>query len=102
MPRLNRRQFLGRSLTAAGVTAGFAIGGTKSSGRIIGANDAVRIGVAGLKGRGASHVDEFSKAKGVEITYLIDPDARTFASRQKIIALRGGGTPRTVADIRRA
>ncbi len=31
-----------RSLAAAGVGAGFAIGGTKSSGRVIGANDTVR------------------------------------------------------------
>ena len=49
---LNRRPFMGRSLAAAGVGASFAIGGTKSSGRIIGANDTVRIAVAGLNGRG--------------------------------------------------
>ena len=49
---LSRRQFMGRSLAAAGVGASFAIGGTKSSGRIIGANDTVRIAVAGLNGRG--------------------------------------------------
>jgi len=36
MSHLNRRQFLGRSV-AAGIGAGFAIGGTKSSGRVIGA-----------------------------------------------------------------
>ena len=72
MARQSRRQFLGRSLAFAG--AGFAIGGTKSSGRVIGANDAIRIGVAGLNGRGSSHVEEFSKIKGVEVTYLIDPD----------------------------
>ncbi len=50
---LNRRRFMGRSLAAAGVGAGFAISGTKSSGRIIGANDTVRIAVAGLNGAGA-------------------------------------------------
>ncbi len=49
---LSRRQFMGRSLAAAGVGASFAIGGTKSSGRVIGANDTVRIAVAGLNGRG--------------------------------------------------
>ena len=36
--------------------AGFAIGGTKSSGRVIGANDTVRLAVAGLNGRGGAHV----------------------------------------------
>ena len=38
---LSRREFMGRSLAAAGVGASFAIGGTKSSGRVIGANDTV-------------------------------------------------------------
>ncbi len=47
MPKssLNRRQFLNRSLAAAG--AGFAIGGTRSTGRVIGANDTIRVAVAG-------------------------------------------------------
>jgi predicted dehydrogenase len=103
MSQLNRRQFLNRSLTAAGVVgAGFAIGGTKSSGRVLGANDTIRIGVAGLNGRGESHVGAFSNMKGVEIAYLIDPDTRTYASRIKQIERRGGSTPQTVQDIRRA
>src|SRR4051794_13550645 len=102
MSRLSRRQFLNRSVAAAGIGAGFAIGGTKSSGRVIGANDTIRIGVAGLNGRGGSHVDEFSGMKGVEITYLIDPDTTTYAKRIKTIAKRGGSTPKTVQDVRRA
>ena len=62
---LSRRQFMNRSLAAAGVGAGFAIGGTKSSGRIIGANDTVRIAIAGLNGRGGAHVGEFVKMPDV-------------------------------------
>jgi predicted dehydrogenase len=102
MARQSRRQFLGRSLAAAG--AGFAIGGTKSSGRVIGANDTIRIGVAGLNGRGGSHVGEFSRMKGVEITYLIDPDARTFGKHLKTIRANAlaGAAPRTVKDVRQA
>ena len=99
---LNRRDFLGRSLVAAGVGAGFAIGGTKSSGRILGANDTIRLGVAGLNGRGSAHVGEFSRMKNVEITYLIDPDTRTYAGRVAQIKSNGGSTPRTVQDIRKA
>ena len=56
---LSRRQFINRSLAAAGAGAGFAIGGTKSSGRVIGANDTIRLAVVGLNGRGGAHVDEF-------------------------------------------
>jgi predicted dehydrogenase len=89
-------------MVAAGIGAGFAIGGTKSSGRVIGANDTIRIGVAGLNGRGGSHVSAFSGMKGVEITYLIDPDKMTYKKRIDQIEKNGGSTPKTVQDIRRA
>ncbi len=101
---LSRRQFMNRSLAAAGVGAGFAIGGTKSSGRIIGANDTVRVAVAGLNGRGGEHVGQFVKMPGVAITYLVDPDTRTYQKRLDQIAKakKEGHAPATVQDIRRA
>jgi predicted dehydrogenase len=95
----SRRTFL-KSTLAAG--AGVTIAGTKSSGRVLGANDAVRLGVAGLNGRGGNHVGEFGKIKGVQITYLIDPDTRTFGKRLKQLEDLGGGTPKTVQDVRQA
>jgi predicted dehydrogenase len=98
---LSRRQFMNRSLAAAGVGAGFAIGGTKSSGRVIGANDTVRLAVVGLNGRGGAHVDEFGKTPGVEITYLVDPDTRTYKKRLDQIQKNGGRAPATEQDIRR-
>jgi len=101
MSNLNRRQFLGRTVVA-GIGAGFAIGGTKSSGRIIGANDAIRVGVAGLNGRGSAHVGAYSKIKGVDITYLIDPDSRTFEKHLGTIKKAGGSAPKTIADVRQA
>ncbi len=110
MPRasLSRRAFLGRSLAAAGVGASFAIGGTKSSGRIIGANDTVRIAIAGLNRRGGSHVEEFAAMPGVDIVYLVDPDSRTYGMRLKQVASRldhagkpTGVVPSTEKDIRR-
>jgi predicted dehydrogenase len=72
MPRLTRRSFL-KTLAAAGTVA---IAGTKGSGRILGANDRLRIAVAGLNGRGSAHVGAYSKMENVEIAYLIDPDKR--------------------------
>ena len=45
-----RRTFLKRSLLAAG--GAFTIAGTKSSGKVLGANDSIRIAVAGVNGRG--------------------------------------------------
>jgi predicted dehydrogenase len=99
---LSRRQFMNRSLAAAGVGASFAIGGTKSSGRIIGANDTIRVAIAGLNGRGGSHVNEFVKMPGIEIAYLVDPDTRTYARRLDEIQKHGGREPATTQDIRRA
>jgi predicted dehydrogenase len=100
---LSRRQFMNRSVAAAGVGAGFAIGGTKSSGRVIGANDTVRLAVAGLNGRGGEHVSQFvAMNPGVEITYLVDPDTRTYKKRLDQIQKKGGRAPATVQDIRRA
>jgi hypothetical protein len=98
---LSRRQFMNRSLAAAGAASSFAISGTKSSGRVIGANDTVRLAVAGLNGRGGSHVGEFSKIPGVEITYLVDPDTRTYAKRLDQIQKSAGREPATAQDIRR-
>jgi predicted dehydrogenase len=94
---------MNQSLAAAGVGAGFAISGTKSSGRVIGANETIRIGVAGLNGRGKEHVSQWAgMAPNVEISYLVDPDTRTFKQRLEYIADKGGRTPTTVQDIRRA
>jgi predicted dehydrogenase len=96
---LTRRHFLQGTLAAA---ATVTIAGTKSSGRVLGANDTIRIAVAGLNGRGGSHVGEFAKMKGVEIVYLVDPDTRTYGKRIKQAEGSSGKTPKTVQDIRKA
>ena len=101
MATQNRRTFLKRSL-AAGCGAAFTIAGTKSSGRVLGANDVIRVGIAGLNGRGGAHVDGLARLKGVEITYLIDPDTRTHAGRVQQVQSLAGNTPKTVQDIRQA
>jgi predicted dehydrogenase len=99
MSRTNRRTFLKGTLAAAG--AGFAIGGTKSSGRIVGANEAIRVAVAGVNGRGKDHIGELARVDGVRITHLVDPDTRTFARAAALIEERGGSTPETLQDVRR-
>jgi predicted dehydrogenase len=101
MSRQTRRTFL-KQTTAAGIATSFAISGTQASGRILGANDRVRLGVAGINGRGGSHMSEFAKMKDVDVTYLIDPDTRLFESRSERIQDMGGNTPKCVQDIRAA
>ena len=55
-----RRSFLKKSAVATGTFSLFAISGTKASAKIIGANDRINIAVAGIKGRGGSHISEFT------------------------------------------
>ncbi|MCS7046670.1 MAG: Gfo/Idh/MocA family oxidoreductase [Gemmataceae bacterium] len=99
MARQNRRQFFQKTLAAA---ATITIAGTKSSGRVLGANDVLRVGVAGINGRGGSHVSAYLGMKDVQITYLIDVDTRTFRGRLQQIQARNAPAPQTVQDVRRA
>ena len=78
------------------------IAGTKSSGKVLGANDKIRLGVSGIHGRGQSHMGAFASMDGVDVTYLIDPDSRLFESRSAKIKQVGGNTPKCVQDIREA
>src|SRR5439155_10363430 len=99
MPRLTRRRFLQSTLAAA---ATVTIAGTKSTGRVLGANEVLRVAVAGLHGRGGAHIDGLAGMRDVQVTYLIDPDSRTFAARTARVQKLGGNMPRTTADIRTA
>jgi predicted dehydrogenase len=97
MPQ-HRRQFLKTLAAAATVT----VAGTKASGRVLGSNDTLRIGVAGVNGRGVEHIRQFAAMSNVQVTYLIDPDTRIHEARGRLVRERGGNTPRTVQDIRTA
>ncbi len=95
MARLTRRSFL-KTLAAASTVA---ISCTKSSGRILGANDTIHVAVAGLNGRGGAHVDAYSKMDNVEIAYLVDPDKRVLGRYLKQDKLKNATG---VADVRKA
>ena len=93
-----RRDFL---KSAATVTAGV---GTLSGltiitrpERVFGANDRVRIGVCGLRGRGKDHIDAFSGLRNVEIAALCDVDEAILQKRRGQVS----GNPATYTDVRR-
>jgi predicted dehydrogenase len=102
MSKLTRRRFVQSAAAASAVFPLFTVAGTKASGKVIGANDTIRLGVAGINGRGQSHIDAFAGADKVQVSYLIDPDSRLFESRGKKVRDKGGNTPTCVQDIRRA
>ncbi len=102
MPRITRRNFLQTSSALAGAT--FVISGTKASGRVIGANDRLRIGIAGLNGRGNSHMDGWLGQPNVELSHLIDPDADVLNRALKKVESRTAGKYATkgFSDVRQA
>lgn len=99
MSRLTRRCFVQQSAAAAG---GLILGSrAQASSGILGANEVVRIAVAGINGRGKEHIKAFGKLKDVRIAYLIDPDSRLFDSRIKMAEEYNKNTPKAVQDFRR-
>ncbi|GIW93403.1 MAG: NADH-dependent dehydrogenase [Pirellulaceae bacterium] len=100
MARLSRRDIL-KAAAASTAFPLFTIAGTKASGKVLGANETIRVAVAGINGRGTAHISEFAGIEGVEVAYLVDPDSRLFESRSKQVRDRTGKDPQCVQDIRR-
>lgn len=71
---------------------------------MLGANDRVRIGVAGLRSRGKSHIDGWLGQKNVQVAYLVDPDRKVLAGAMSKTADKTKGlyTTQGVADLREA
>ena len=95
----SRRSFLKGSLSVA--AGSLIITGTKATGDFRGANEAIRIAIAGINGRGGSHMKEFGGMKDVQIAYLVDPDSRLYPAKVKSVENQTGKTPKTEQDIRR-
>ncbi len=101
MSRVTRRQVI-KAAAASTVFPLFTISGTKASGRVIGANDRIRVAVAGINSRGLEHIDKMGELENVEIACLVDPDSSLFESRTKRVESKRGNKPVCVQDIRKA
>jgi len=102
MKTITRRTFLKQAAAASAAFPLFTIAGTKSSGRVLGANEVIRVGVAGIHGQGNAHIDQYLGLKNVQVTHLIDPDRSLFESRSQKIREQGGNSPKCFQDIRAA
>ncbi|HYV32113.1 MAG TPA: hypothetical protein VEO53_13540 [Candidatus Binatia bacterium] len=96
--QITRRSFLKGTVAANAAFPLFTIAGTKASGRVLGANEVIRVGIAGIHGQGNAHIDQYLGFKDVQVTHLIDPDRSLFASRCEKIRQRGGNTPKCFPD----
>lgn len=77
--------------------------GTKAAGRVLGANDKIRVAIIGVNGRGVSHIDGFLEQAQADIAYLVDPDQNVLAKQLKSVETKSKGLhkPLGVADLRR-
>jgi predicted dehydrogenase len=96
MSKLNRRSFLAHGATAA---AGFSLP-LSSWAQPTGANGDIRVAVVGFKGRGGSHIDEFTKQSGVRLVALCDCDKDVLDSGARRLKEKGNPVE-TYTDIRK-
>ncbi len=98
--KISRRKFIKKG--SAGL-AGTAMLSTSalSYGRILGSNDTIQMAVIGIRGRGGSHIGNFSKMKNVRLKYLVDIDENLFKKRLDGLEESVGYRPQTEWDMRK-
>lgn len=99
MKNLNRRSFLKTSLAATAVTSFSA----RSWSQVAGANESIRVGVVGFKGRGQDHikgVNNLSK-QNVRLTGLCDVDSQVLEGTAKRLQKDDAPPIATYKDLRK-
>ncbi len=99
MKSCKRRHFL-KSSVITGATLASPLTGARSYSQIAGANDAIRIGVSGIRGKGAHHIEIFSGLPGVRVAALCDPDTDVLEREAKKLRDRNENVE-TYVDIRK-
>jgi predicted dehydrogenase len=94
---IERREFL--KTTGKVITAGAAA--LAWGGRILGANDRVRVAVCGLRGRGNDHIHGFARVPGVELAALCDVDENVLSQRLGTVEKLGLPKPKSYVDVRK-
>lgn len=98
MESINRREFIKKSSMAAALT-GISLWTPFNS--WAGANDRIRVAVAGIHGQGGSHIRNFARLKNVEVVALCDVDENQFPKRLKEMEEKGLKKPKLYTDIRK-
>lgn len=98
---ISRRDVIRSSV--AGATGAVISGVATPALGVRGANERIRVAVAGIHGQGHGHLRQYAKMDAVELVYLVDPDSRLFDSRAKDARdiSKGRSDPKGIQDIRR-
>ena len=94
---IERRDFLkttGKAITIG--AASLALGG-----KILGANDRVRVAICGLRGRGNNHIHGFARVPGTELAALCDVDDSVMNMRLGTVEKLGLPKPKSYVDVRK-
>ncbi|MCX6623134.1 MAG: gfo/Idh/MocA family oxidoreductase, partial [Acidobacteria bacterium] len=65
------------------------------------ANNRMRVGIVGMRGRGRSLAASFAQVADCEVAYLADVDTTVLAKTGKDFAVRFSARPKLVSDLRR-
>ena len=103
MARFTRRDFLEQSMLAAAAAAVPSVPALASepAGRRVGANEIVRIGCVGVRGRGFAHVSTFSNFKDCQVVALCDVDPNSIHESNKRVEDKTGKKPAYYQDVRK-
>lgn len=94
----SRREFLKSGAKSFAVAATLTTWG--SAERVIGANDKVRVGIVGLRGRGVNHIQGYAGIPNVEIAALCDVDDNILQTRLNDVR-KLGHQPKGYGDVRK-
>ena len=95
----NRREFIKKtSVGAIGLAVGMS---AKSYGNIIGANDRLRFGVAGLHGRGKALAKAALALSNSTVSAICDVDTRQFDYVENLVKESSGKKPKKFKDFRK-
>lgn len=102
--QLDRRSFLKQSLIATASLAVLPACKTPSTAaasraRVVGANEAIRVGVVGFGGRGQDHIENYRKLPGVRLAAFCDAD-REILDRAVLKAKEKGEDIAAFTDLR--
>ncbi len=94
---ITRREFV---KTASVASASIAFPSVAAS-SVLGANEAIRIGVIGCGNRGTHHIARFGRQKGVAVAAVCDPDGQRLAGSAANIEKKHDNKPAQYADPRK-
>src|SRR5258706_837512 len=96
---MDRRDFVKTSAGTAAVLSSISF--ITNPERVFGANDRIRVGVCGVRGRGNDHIRGFAKVPNVEVAAICDPDESVTATGLGTMEKAGMPKPAVHIDMRK-